>query len=80
MIAAEKLRANWSRREHDVMLHFPVGFSTKTDAHYLSGVFGKEFIAEMTARGYDMTTMRFEISPRRGNPKFLSERPEEGTS
>ena len=76
MKAADKLRANWSKRERDVMLHFPVGYSTNTDVHYLSGVFSREFQAEMAKRGYDITTMKFEISPKEGNPKFRSQRQE----
>ncbi len=71
----DKLRADWSKKERDVMLHFPVGYSTNCDAHYLSGVFDKAFIAEMEARQYDLTTLRFEISPKAGSHKFRSTRP-----
>ena len=52
-----KLRATWSKREQDVMIHFP----RKCDGHYLSGVFDKQFIQEMRQRGYDLTTLRFSI-------------------
>lgn len=41
---------------------------TQTDAHYLfDNVFTKEFVKEMTDRGYDVTTMKFEISPKLPN-------------
>lgn len=60
------------------MLHYPMGFGTTSDGHYLSGIFSKEFQREMTNRGYDITTMRFEINPRAGNPKFRSQRQEGG--
>ena len=77
MKGLHELRANWSKRERDVMLHHPIGFSTNTDAHYLSGVFGRDFQREMENRGYDISTMRFAISPKAGNPKFRSQRPED---
>lgn len=77
MRAADKLRVTWSRREHDTMIHFPLGFGTSCDGHYMAGVFGKDFIREMTERGYDITTVRFQISPKVGNPKFRSQRPAE---
>lgn len=74
--AADKLRADWSKRERDVMLHFPVGESTRSDGHYLSGIFSKEFTEELTRRGYDISTMKFEISPAKGNPRFRSQQPD----
>lgn len=74
MKAADKLRASWSKREDDVMLFHPLGQSTKCDAHYLSDLFDKEFQKEMENRGYDMTTFKFEISPKVGNERFASQR------
>jgi hypothetical protein len=56
-VAREPLRAYWSKREHDVM----IGYPRKCDGHWLSGVFNKAFTDELTARGYDVTTMRFSI-------------------
>lgn len=48
----------------------PLGFMTQTDAHYLfDNVFTKEFVKEMTDRGHDVTTMKFEISPKLPNYK-----------
>ena len=58
----DKLRATWSKREQDVMIHFP----RKCDGHYLSGVFDKRFIQEMQQRGYDLTTLRFSIEQQSG--------------
>lgn len=53
----EPLRANWSKRENDVMIHYP----RKCDGHWLSGIFNEEFTNELTNRGYDVTTMRFSV-------------------
>lgn len=48
--------------------YHPLGFMTQTDAHYLfDKVFTKEFVKEMTDRGYDVRTMKFEISPKLPN-------------
>ena len=63
MKAIDKLRATWSKKEKDVMLHFPLGRLTKSDAHWLSGIFTAEFIQELKERGYDHTTMKFEVYP-----------------
>lgn len=72
----DKLRAYWSKRESDIMLHWPGGSSTKCDGHYLSGIFDQKFIDEMTRRGYDVTTLRFSIEPVKGNQRFLSQQKE----
>ncbi len=74
MKAADKLRATWSRREDDVMLHYPLGFGTKRDGALLASVFSKEFTAELSGRGYDPTTMKFSVEPKAGDPKFSSQR------
>lgn len=74
MKAADKLRAYWSKRETDVMLHFPLGRQTVCDGHWLSGVFDKNFIEQLEARGYDPTTLRFSVEPKSGNEKFASQR------
>ena len=60
MKASNKLRAYWSKREKDIMLHWP---TSKCDGHWLSGIFNKEFTDSLTNRGFDVTTMKFEVSP-----------------
>jgi len=61
-----KLRANWSKKENDVMLHYPLGVRTKSDGSYLCSVFTAEFVQEMKDRGYDITKMKFEIPIKQG--------------
>ena len=64
----EKLTAYWDKKENCIGAYHPLGFMTQTDAHYLfDNVFTKEFVKEMTDRGYDVTTMKFEISPKLPN-------------
>ena len=64
----EKLTAYWIKKENCIGAYHPLGFMTQTDAHYLfDNVFTKEFVKEMTDRGYDVTTMKFEISPKLPN-------------
>jgi hypothetical protein len=60
MKAKEKLRAYWSKREDDIMLYWP---SRQSDGHWLSGIFNDEFIKQIKARDFDITTMKFEVSP-----------------
>lgn len=74
MKAADKLRAYWSKGERDLMLWNPAGEGTRPDARFLSDLFGKDFQAEMERRGYDFTTLKFEISPKVGNQRFASQR------
>lgn len=74
MDARDKLRARWSKKEKDLMLHFPEGISTKSDAHWLSCLFDKQFTDELSRRGYDPTTLKFSIEPQKGNQRFTSQR------
>lgn len=64
----DKLTAYWDKKENCIGAYHPLGFMTQADAHYLfDNVFAKEFVKEMTDRGYDVTTMKFEISPKLPN-------------
>ena len=74
MKAIDKLRAYYSKRERDLMLYCPLGFGTRSDASYLSGVFDKSFTDEMTSRDYDIETIKFSVEPSKGNDKFSSQR------
>lgn len=63
-----KLRARWSKKEKDLLFSYP----QRCDGHYLYWVFcaeklkdaiGREttFVQELEQRGYDITTLKFEI-------------------
>lgn len=57
-----KLRARWSKSEHDILLTHPLGISTRCDSAYLAfKCFNDEFAKEMVDRGYDIKTLKFEI-------------------
>ena len=75
--AIDKLRATWSKKERDLLFHYPLGICTKSDGHYLSGIFTEQFTDELDKRGYDLSTFKFEISPKPGEQRFASQRPEE---
>lgn len=74
MKTTDKLRAWWSRKDGDVMLYHPLGSQTKTDAGWLSGIINKAFTEELDRRGYDLSTLRFSIEPKKGNERFASQR------
>jgi hypothetical protein len=57
-----KLKAFWSKKENDVMIDFPLGVMTKSDGHWLSGIFNEGFINELKERGYDIETMKFQVT------------------
>jgi len=74
MKAKDKLRVFWGKKQQQLMFYWPLGIGTKSDAHYLYGVFDELFVSEMQQRGYDIQTLRFAISPLAGNEKFVSMR------
>jgi hypothetical protein len=57
----QKLAYKWSKRHKDYLIHFP----TRPDGRLLYGFFesdsAKEFLKELEARGYDLTTLKFEV-------------------
>lgn len=66
--AIDKLRYRYDRREGDWMAFHPAGDRTFADSAYLlSCVFTKDVRDELTRRGYDLTSIRFEISPAAGS-------------
>lgn len=70
-----KLTARWSKKEGDFIFHHP---TQKSDGHYLYDVFCSPrdrfdtfkgrvviepaFVDELESRGFDLTTLRFEVS------------------
>jgi hypothetical protein len=76
MRAQDKLRAYWSNKENDIEFHWPGGVSTKADGHYLYSVLTDEVVKELQRRGYDPRSLKFEISPMKGNQRFTSQKPE----
>jgi hypothetical protein len=52
-----KLEAKWSKREADLMIHYP----SSPDGAYLAGVLSKKVMKELSERGYDVETLRFSI-------------------
>lgn len=58
-----KLRAVWSKRERDIMFHYP----TSPDGHLLNSFFdhvsidGRTLRQQLVDRGYDIATLKFSI-------------------
>lgn len=72
----DKLRVRYKfdqeSNSYDFICDYPLGKQTCCDANYLfSHLFTQEFKEEMERRGYDITTLKFEISP-----KFSTTRPD----
>ena len=66
-----KLRARWSKKEKDVLLISPLGIMTRCDGAYLAfNVFNKEFVKEMVDRGYDITSLKFEITVDKNGKRY----------
>lgn len=67
--AEDRLRVHWSKEECDLMAHWPTMVQGSSDASWLFGhVFTEEARKELTKRGWDITTLRFSIAPKLGNP------------
>ncbi len=58
-----KLWVRWGRREEDLVYGWP---AQKADGHLLYHILRpgneKGLLAELEARGYDLTTLRFEVA------------------
>lgn len=61
----KKLRVSWSKREQDLMFHFP---TRKCDGALLYHALnttevhqGRSLVEELEARGYDISTLKFSI-------------------
>ena len=71
-----KLRAKWSKSERDIIINYPLGIQTNCDMAYLfCDVFTKEFKKEMEDRGYDITTLKFEIKVDEKGKRFKEKFP-----
>ncbi|MCK5603239.1 hypothetical protein KAR91_15255 [Candidatus Pacearchaeota archaeon] len=83
MKAEDKLRVWWSKKEEDFMISPPSGIGTKSDGHLMHSHFfynktslGNLLHEELESRGYDITTMKFSIEPKKGDYRFSSQIPE----
>jgi hypothetical protein len=65
-----KLKAYWNKKEKDIYFRYPLGIGTKCDAHFLSGVFNENFLNELRDRGYDISTLKFEILVDKNSNKY----------
>lgn len=52
------LYCKWSKKEKDLMFHFP----RSCDAHFLRDVLSKKVTDELELRGYDIKTLKFSIA------------------
>lgn len=69
-VKEDKLRVYWNNRENDLEGWYPLGIQTRCDLGYLFfEIFNKEFRDEIERRGYDISTMKFEICPKLPNEK-----------
>lgn len=71
-----KLRARWSKGEKDILVTYPLGIQTKCDCNYLlCNIFNDNFVKEMKSRGYDLTTLKFEIKVDSNGKRFKEKFP-----
>lgn len=61
-----RIRIYWSKKENDLMVNWDPGTS-KTAAKYLLHVLCPSVLAELDRRGYDTTTIRFQIRKKPDN-------------
>lgn len=64
------LRAFWSKKEGDILIEHPYGQGTRADAGYMASIFNKKFIKELQARGYDISTLKFQVNPITPSDRF----------
>lgn len=73
MKAIDKLRVWWFKRERDMGGWHPLGSQTVCDLSYLLYAL-KPIFAELDRRGYDLTTFKLSIEPKRDSDRFASNR------
>jgi len=74
MKAEHKLRVFWDKKEKCLLYHTPAGTHTRPDGHYMYGVIDDSVVEELEERGYDPTTLKFSIEPKKGDTRFESQR------
>ena len=62
-----KLTAYWSKKEEDIEVYKPLSRYNGIYGYLFNNVFNHDFRKEMEERGYDITTMKFEICPKLPN-------------
>lgn len=64
----DKLTARWLKKERDIIVNYPLGCGTNTDmCYFFDEVLDKKKCLELEKRGYDLSTLKFEISPKLPN-------------
>lgn len=66
-----RIRIYWSKREQDLMGYADKGASKSTIRYLFGYAFPKEVLKELDERGYDVSTLRFQI--RRKPPGVLDQ-------
>lgn len=55
-----RIRLYWGKRENDLMVAWDPN-SCRATARYLMGVISQDVLKELDKRGFDVTTIRFQI-------------------
>lgn len=64
----DKLTAKWSKKENDLLVNYPMGIGTRSDmAYFFFDILNRDKCVELEKRGYDLSTLKFEISPKLPN-------------
>lgn len=71
----DTLSVCWNEEEQDLECFYPAGVQTKCDANYLlNNILDTAKCKELENRGYDLSTLKFEITQKKGDKRFQSER------
>ena len=65
-----KLRMIYDKRKGKAIVHHPPGVATDGDADYIYAFFDRKFGDHMKKLGYDLKTLKFEISPMPNKRRF----------
>ena len=71
----DTLSVCWNDEDQDIECFYPAGVQTMSDANYmLSNILDTAKCKELENRGYNLSTLKFEIAPKKGDKRFQSER------
>ena len=64
----DKLTSKWSKKDNDIIVNYPLGIGTNTDmCYFFNNILDRNKCLELEKRGYDLSTLKFEISPKLPN-------------
>jgi len=70
----QEIKVVWNKQNGDVTITWPLGVGTYSDAYLMNSIFNEFILNEFDRRDYDLSTIKFSISPKKKSDRFSSTR------